>query len=328
MIRSIESIRADWKTAGRHGVRIYNGNVLVPEDLLNQINAFYDTTPIIIGGLTPNAKNAAKLTASANAITAAGGRAGARADLTVTIVERTKQVAETIETAAAIATLSVGAVQAFKAGGKKLAQYVVANAVAIGGGQLVAAGLSDVAKKVGVSEESLQLGMLAFSIIIARRRADKKPKQAPVEEPKFDPNNPAVLPTPDDLPKGKMPALSDNGYGQPYGTPAPAKVPNPYGKLGSPAHRAKVQDVVADIEARGLRAQQEVAVKTVNGEKDVRFMDVVAIDPKTNRIVEVHQVGRTLKSDPMVPVARERAALRDVRHTPELRDAKRIFHDY
>ncbi len=109
---------------------------------------------------------------------------------------------------------------------------------------------------------------------------------------------------------------------------APTKVPNPYGKLGSPAHRAKVQDVVADIEARGLQAQAELPIKTINGQKGVRFMDVVAIDPKTNRIVEVHQVGRTLKSDPMVPVARERAALRDVRHAPELRGAKRFFHDY
>lgn len=109
---------------------------------------------------------------------------------------------------------------------------------------------------------------------------------------------------------------------------APNNVPNPYGKLGSPAHRAKVQEVVSDIESRGLQARPEFSVKTVNGQKDVRFMDVVAVDPKTGRVVEVHQVGRTLKSDPMVPIARERAALRDVRYSPELRGAKRFFHDY
>ncbi|MBM4128100.1 MAG: hypothetical protein FJ247_12250 [Nitrospira sp.] len=109
---------------------------------------------------------------------------------------------------------------------------------------------------------------------------------------------------------------------------APNKVPNPYGKLGSPAHRAKVQEVIADIERRGLKYQTEYPVKTINGVKDTRFMDVVAIDPKTGRIVEVHQVGRRLKSDARVPVSRERDALRDVRHSPEVRDAKRIFHDY
>jgi hypothetical protein len=38
--------------------------------------------------------------------------------------------------------------------------------------------------------------------------------------PAFDPKNPAVLPTPEDLLKGKMPDLTDNGFGSPYGTPA------------------------------------------------------------------------------------------------------------
>jgi len=56
-------------------------------------------------------------------------------------------------------------------------------------------------------------------------------------------------------------------------------------------------------------------------------MDVVARDA-SGRIVEVHQVGKTLKSKPKVPVARERAALRDVRQSPELRGAKRYLHEY
>jgi hypothetical protein len=106
------------------------------------------------------------------------------------------------------------------------------------------------------------------------------------------------------------------------------KVPNPWGRLGSPAHRAEVDEVVAQIRARGLRAETEVGIPTVGGAKQTRYMDVVARDPATGRIVEVHQVGRVLKSDPLVPVARERAALRDVRRSPELRDAKRIFHEY
>jgi len=58
-------------------------------------------------------------------------------------------------------------------------------------------------------------------------------------------------------------------------------------------------------------------------------MDVVARDPVTGQIVEeIHQVGRTLKSKPQLPVTRERAALRDVRHGPELWGAGRNFHEH
>jgi hypothetical protein len=121
--------------------------------------------------------------------------------------------------------------------------------------------------------------------------------------------------------EGAAPAAQ--AFQQPIAAP---KVPNPYGKLGGPAHQAKVEQVIADIKARGLHPEREFRVETINGQKEVRFMDVVAIDPQTNRVVEVHQIGRTLKSDPLVPVARERAALRDVRYSPEIRGAKRIFH--
>ncbi|MEX2122008.1 MAG: RHS repeat-associated core domain-containing protein [Pirellulales bacterium] len=105
-------------------------------------------------------------------------------------------------------------------------------------------------------------------------------------------------------------------------------VPNPHGKLGSPAHRKKVQEVADDIRSRGLEPDFEVPVKTVNGKKNTRCMDVVARDPETGRIVEVHQVGRTLKTKPKVPVSRERDALRDVRNSPDVRGAKRHFHEY
>jgi hypothetical protein len=111
--------------------------------------------------------------------------------------------------------------------------------------------------------------------------------------------------------------------------PVPTKaVPNPYGKLGGPAHRAKVDEIAADIKSRGLRPRKEVPVKTVDGEKQTRYMDVVARDPETGGIVEVHQVGKTLKTRPKVPIARERDALRDVRHSPELRGSKRYYHEY
>jgi hypothetical protein len=117
-------------------------------------------------------------------ISAAGGRAGARADLTVTVVERAKQVVDAAEFAISVATFSAGAVQAFKAGGKKLVQYLAADVAAIVVGEFVDAAVSKVAEKTGISEESLQLGMVALSIIMARRRAKKKPanfNQAPVE---------------------------------------------------------------------------------------------------------------------------------------------------
>lgn len=107
-----------------------------------------------------------------------------------------------------------------------------------------------------------------------------------------------------------------------------ASAPNPYGKLGSPAHRTKVDEVVADIQSRGLRPYREVRIRTVGGTKQHRFMDVVARDPNTGEIVEVHQIGRVLKSRPNVPVPRERTALRDVRRSPEVRKAKRAFHKY
>ena len=75
-------------------------------------------------------------------------------------------------------------------------------------------------------------------------------------------------------------------------------------------------------------ADTEVGVRSVGGKKKMRFIDVVAIDPETNTIVEIHQVGRVLKSAPKVPVSRERAALRDLRHVPALREAVRFFHGY
>jgi hypothetical protein len=75
---------------------------------------------------------------------------------------------------------------------------------------------------------------------------------------------------------------------------------------------------VDDIRARNLIPDVEVAIGTVNGAKPFRAMDVVAIDPITGRILEVHQVGKSLKSKPLVPISRERKALRDVRLSPTL----------
>ena len=100
------------------------------------------------------------------------------------------------------------------------------------------------------------------------------------------------------------------------------------GRRGGPRHRARVAQLREDIYARGLQPEVEVRIRTVAGQKESRYIDVVARDPSTGRIVEAHQVGRTLKSNPRIPVARERAAFRDVRYSPELRSAKRVYHGY
>jgi hypothetical protein len=57
-------------------------------------------------------------------------------------------------------------------------------------------------------------------------------------------------------------------------------------------------------------------------------MDVAALDPVTKTPVEMHQVGLGLKSDPKVPISRERTALRDVRFSLDILNAKRYFHNY
>ena len=100
------------------------------------------------------------------------------------------------------------------------------------------------------------------------------------------------------------------------------------GRGGGAKHAALVQKVVDDIRARNLVPDVEVAIGTVNGARPFRAMDVVAIDPITGRILEVHQVGKSLKSKPLVPISRERKALRDVRLSPTLRHARRFFHSY
>ena len=88
------------------------------------------------------------------------------------------------------------------------------------------------------------------------------------------------------------------------------KVPNPHGKLGGPAHQAKVKDVAADVESRGMSAVPEFKVNTPGGEKGTRFVDVAGVDPKTGKVLEFNQVGKS-KVDG-APIAREQRAINDV----------------
>ncbi len=100
-------------------------------------------------------------------------------------------------------------------------------------------------------------------------------------------------------------------------------VPNPHGKLGGPAHRAKVAEVVADIDKRGLRPAGEHGIETPGGHKPKRYVDVVGIDPQSKNVVEMHQIGRQTKGGQ--PVSREVRAMDDI----EAVEGKRpIFHPY
>jgi hypothetical protein len=90
---------------------------------------------------------------------------------------------------------------------------------------------------------------------------------------------------------------------------------------------AQSQSPLHNTSYDSLSAPSRRIARTRLGHDETRTI-VVAIDPKTNRIVEAHQVGRTLKSNANVLVACERTAFRDVRQSPQLRGAKRIFHNY
>jgi RHS repeat-associated protein len=70
------------------------------------------------------------------------------------------------------------------------------------------------------------------------------------------------------------------------------RIPNPDGKSGGPVHQALAEYVSNNIVARGLKPELEYLLRTPNLEKLRRFVDVVAIDPATGQVVEMHQVGR------------------------------------
>ncbi|MFW5472713.1 LamG-like jellyroll fold domain-containing protein [Knoellia sp. CPCC 206450] len=89
---------------------------------------------------------------------------------------------------------------------------------------------------------------------------------------------------------------------------APRISPNPWGKLGSPAHRRVVSDVRADLESQGLRVEAEVEFSTPGGFKNKRYADLAAYDE--NGLVSIHQVGRQTKGG--LPVMRESKAIWDI----------------
>ncbi len=100
------------------------------------------------------------------------------------------------------------------------------------------------------------------------------------------------------------------------------KVPNPWGKEGSPAHKAKVLAAEKKLEAKGFRIvdrEQKLKVKAGTGsDKEHRFVDLVA--EKDGKTVYV-QVGKQNKikkpSGKPNPVSRERKAEFDIRNSPQ-----------
>ncbi len=67
--------------------------------------------------------------------------------------------------------------------------------------------------------------------------------------------------------------------------------PNPYGRLGSPAHRAEVQNIADEITASGLTPKFADHVPTPGGFKQSRSVDVAALD-QAGIPVACYQVGR------------------------------------
>lgn len=91
-------------------------------------------------------------------------------------------------------------------------------------------------------------------------------------------------------------------------------VPNPWGRLGGPQHVAKVNEVAADMEARGLQTVREVKFSAgAGGTGRTRYADVVGY--RNGVMEEVGQVGRQTKSGS--PIFREREAMTDIFVSPD-----------
>ena len=98
-------------------------------------------------------------------------------------------------------------------------------------------------------------------------------------------------------------------------------IPNPGGRLGDAVTRAKTQEVVGDLVSRGF-PDIRYEVRFRPGELAsgrTRFADVVGRNPVTGE-TEIIQIGRTLTSDPRIPVLRERLALDDIVFSPDIQN--------
>jgi hypothetical protein len=93
-------------------------------------------------------------------------------------------------------------------------------------------------------------------------------------------------------------------------------VPSPNGRNGNAPHQEGVAEAEAKLEAKygadpNIEIRTEGYIKTPDGKKSARFIDVVAVDLRTGRIIEGIQVGRQTGTG--VPVSRERDAIEDIK---------------
>ena len=100
------------------------------------------------------------------------------------------------------------------------------------------------------------------------------------------------------------------------------RVPNPGGRLGDDATKARTAEVRADLKDKGYTTKPEVMFETPGGEKSKRFADVVATHVKTGKR-KIIQIGNKNKRGD--PVARERRAMRDIGESPEIRKDDEII---
>ncbi len=98
------------------------------------------------------------------------------------------------------------------------------------------------------------------------------------------------------------------------------KVPNPYGRLGSPPHQDKVDEVAEDIESRGFAYVKELFLRLFNGRG--KFVDVAAFDNQ-QKLQELHQIGKQNKNG--LPVKRERDTIEEIHENMGI---KPEFHSY
>ncbi len=92
-------------------------------------------------------------------------------------------------------------------------------------------------------------------------------------------------------------------------------VPNPNGRNGGEAHQEEVRKAESELIERyardpNIEVRTEVMVRTPEGDKSKRFIDVAAVDKRTGDVVEGVQVGRETKAGNAV--AREQRALNDI----------------
>lgn len=100
------------------------------------------------------------------------------------------------------------------------------------------------------------------------------------------------------------------------GADSEKRPPNPNGRNGGQAHQDGVDQAERELRDKyaddpNVEVRREVRVKTPDGEKGSRFIDVAAVDRRTGQVIEGVQVGRETKAGN--PVAREQRAIDDIR---------------